>query len=109
MKTTLPRFEGRPVQVGTIRLTGRTHDRVGCLAHDEEVFLIVRARVADVGHGDARVNGADLFARKHILKADAVSIVEAKDGARMLEEAIALADERFGVPNLFNNTKDEEP
>ena len=107
MKTSLPRFENRTPSAAAIALSGKAHDRVGALAYDEEVFLIVRARVTFVAHGDTRVNGADVFTRKHTLKADAVELLEADEGKRMLAEAEMLADERFGVPNLFNQGEAE--
>lgn len=102
MKTTLPRFENRTPAAATLALTGKATANVGALAYGEEVFLIVRANVTKVAHGEARVNGADVFARQHTLKADACQLVELEDGKRLLAEAEALADERFGVPNLFN-------
>ena len=102
MKTTLPRFENRTPAAATLALSGKATANVGALAYGEEVFLIVRANVTLVGHGEARVNGADVFARKHTLKADACQLLDADEGKRMLAEAEMLADERFGVPNLFS-------
>lgn len=106
MKTDLPRFEGRNVQVGSLRLTGKVHERVGALAKDEEVFLIVKGTVTEITHGDIRVNGADLYGRKHTVKASALVLIERDQGGRMLDEATMLAGERFGVVDLFHQDGD---
>ena len=106
MKTTLPKFEGRQVQAGTLRVTGRSREKVGALALDEEVFLIVRGTVSQIAHSEVSIDGAEIFARVHTVKANALQLVERAAGERMLDEATALADERFGVVNLFTQ-KDE--
>ena len=109
MKTSLPRFENRTPAAATLALTGKANANVGALSYGEEVFLIVRASVTLVGHGEARVNGADVFARKHTLKADACQLLDADEGKTMLAEAEMMADERFGVPNLFSQGDNPEP
>lgn len=106
MKTNLPKFEGRQVLAGTLRVTGRTREHVGALALDEQVFLIVRGTVSQVAHSEVSIDGADVFARVHTVKADALQLVDRAAGERMLDEATALADERFGVVNLFNQKDD---
>jgi hypothetical protein len=106
MKTALPKFEGRQVLAGSLRLTGKTRDKVGALALDEQVFLIVRGTVSQVAHSEVSIDGATVFARVHTVKADALMLLERDAGEKMLDEATMLADERFGVVNLFNQKDD---
>jgi hypothetical protein len=107
MKTELPRFEGRKVQAATLRLTGKTRDRVGALSLDEEVFLIVRGTVSQIAHTDVVEGGADAFTRVHTLKASDIVLIEADQGAKMLDEAVMMAGERFGVRDLFHQDPGE--
>jgi hypothetical protein len=97
MKTNLPKFEGRPVEAASLRLSGKSQERVGSLALGEEVYVIVKATIAKISHGDA----SEVFTRQHDARAVAVVIVDRKDGERWLSEAAMLADERFGIQNLF--------
>jgi len=91
-------FEGARPETASLRLTGKSEERVGALAHGELVYLLVKANVAKVTHG---YDADDLLVREHTLKASNVIILDAKDGARLLTEGQMLADERFGVPSLF--------
>ena len=102
MDTELPRFEGRIVDAASLKLTGKATERVGALRDEEEVFLIVRGRVSKVSHGEATVNGADVYLREHTVKADRMTIIDPDDGERMLSEATMLADEAFGLAGLFS-------
>jgi hypothetical protein len=98
MKTQLPKFEGRGVQAATLKLTGRSDERVGSLALDEEVYLIIRGVVRKIAHSD----DSGIFTRSHEVKASVAIIIERDQGERILDEAAMLADERFGIQNLFN-------
>lgn len=101
MKTTMPTFEGRAVHAGALKLTGKADERIGSLDYDEEVYLLVRARITKVSHEEVTKDGVGLFARIHTANARSLVIVDPNDGERMLDEAAMLADERFGVASLF--------
>jgi hypothetical protein len=103
MKTKLPRFEGREVQAATMSLTGRCRERIGALALDEEVYLIVRATVTKVAHHDGSGDQDGLFVRNHTVRAGAIMLLANGDGPRLLDEAAMLADERFGIQTLFRD------
>lgn len=108
MKTTLPKFEGQQVQAARLKLSGHSDERVGALASEEDVYLIVRGVVAHIDHG----NVGDVFTRTHTVRATAAILMSADQGARILDEAAMLADERFGVQNLFGGgtgPKDDGP
>lgn len=109
MKTTMPKFEGRAVQMGALKLTGKADERIGSLDYDEEVYLLVRARVSKVSHEEVTKQGATFFARLHTANARSVVIVDPADGERMLDEAAMLADERFGVQSLFGGPPKADP
>jgi hypothetical protein len=97
MKTKLGNFEGRKVEAGALKLGGTVSDRVGHLELDEPVFMIIKGTVSNVSHGDVK----ETFTRLHKVRASAMVILEAEDGERMLDEAQMIADDRFGVENLF--------
>jgi hypothetical protein len=101
MKTQLPKFEGRGVQAATLKLTGRSDERVGSLALDEEVYLIIRGVVRKIAHSD----DSGIFTRSHEVKASVAIIIERDQGERILDEAAMLADERFGIQNLFTDAE----
>lgn len=103
MKTALPKFEGQQVKAARLKLAGRSDERVGALALDEEVYLIVRGVVRKVTHGDE----TGIFTRTHEVKASAAILLDRDQGARILDEAAMLADERFGIRNLFNDDGNE--
>lgn len=98
MKPSLPEFEGETPKQARLKLTGHSDERVGALAKEEEFFLIVRGVVSNVDHG----NVGNVFTRTHKGKATSMILLDKDQGARILDEAAMLADERFGVPNLFN-------
>lgn len=101
MDVNLGMFEGRTVTAGGIKLTGSSWARVGRLDADEDCYLIVRATVTKITHGEAKIDGAGHYARVHTLAASAVELVDTDAGARMLDESRMLADECFGTPNIF--------
>jgi hypothetical protein len=84
-------------------LTGHSDERVGALVNEEEIFLIVRAVVSNVDHG----NVGNVFTRTHKVKATSAILLDAEQGARILDEAAMLADERFGIQSLFNQADGE--
>ena len=98
MKTRLPKFEGIPVEAATLRVAGALGERVGALASGEEVFIVLRAVVTDVTHGVH----ADVMTRQHKATTVVAALLEPEQGARLLEEALVLADERFGIRDLFH-------
>jgi hypothetical protein len=103
MKAAVPRFEGMPVHGAVVKLTGKATEKVGSLAYDEEVYFVVRGVVAKVAHGPDE----GVFTRIHEVKASALVMVDGQAGERMLDEARMLADERFGIRNLFDNGGDQ--
>jgi hypothetical protein len=98
MKTALPKFEGQHVKAARMKISGHSDERIGALANEEEVYLIVRGVVATVDHG----NVGNVLTRTHKVKATAVILLDKDQGARLLDEAAMLADERFGIQSLFN-------
>jgi len=56
-----------------------------------------KASVAKITHGDLKT----VFTRLHKATATEVVLIERADGQRMLDEAQAMADDRFGLANLF--------
>lgn len=98
MKTKLPRFEGETPSSSVVKLSGRAEDRIGALARNEEAFFVIKAVIANVDHGD---HGGAL-ARIHKAKVVAMYYLEAEQGERLLTEAALLADERFGIRDLFH-------
>ena len=98
MKARLPKFEGVAVEAATLRVSGSIGERVGALASGEELFVILRAVVTDVAHGVK----ADVMTRQHRATTIVAVLLEPGQGARLLEEALVLADERFGIRDLFH-------
>lgn len=110
MQTELPKFEGRDVQSSVACFSGRVNQRVGALAQDEFAIVIARVRVNGVQHKDFKAvsgTGPKLFSRIHDLATTRAVLVSEEDGARLLEEAITLADEKFGIDNLFSEVTAE--
>lgn len=104
MKAKLPRFEGETPQMAMVKLSGRADDRIGALARNEECFWVIKGVVANVDHGDH----GGVLARIHKVKAVAMFYLEAAQGERILTEAALLADERFGIRDLFHQDPPEE-
>ena len=88
-----------PVVSSTLRVSGKSAERVGSLDVGEEVFLIVKAYVSGVNH-ETTDTGLE---RRHTLKAEEMCIIGRDDGLRILEEGRALSDERFGISDLFSS------
>ena len=99
MEEQLGAFEGEPVQASVIRLTGSSGDRVGHLDRGEEVYFVGKARISGISHHDVR----EVFTRDHAAPVISLLLIRREDGARMLDEAEALADDRFGVSALFRD------
>lgn len=97
MKTTLPLFESAPVAASTLRLAGKSEERVGSMDVGEEVFLVVKAYVSGVGHETTEIG----LERRHTIKAEEIILISREDGARFLDEAHALSDDRFGLQHMF--------
>lgn len=90
-------FEGRPVEATELKVSGGSDDRVGTLDYGEQIFFIGKATVSKITHEDKKTG----FSRIHTATASAMVLLEKKDGEQMLSEAQMLADERFGIANLF--------
>lgn len=99
METALGSFEGRKIDIGAIKLTGSATERVGKLALGEEVYVVGRAVVSRIEHGETK----DGFVRVHKAEVVSLALIEPEDGKRMLAEGQRLADERFGVVSLFRH------
>jgi len=97
MKTTLSLFEGHPVQASVLKVTGGASEKIGTLDQDEEVFLIVKGHVSQITHGYVR----ETYTRLHKVVATDLVVLNRTDGMRMLDEAMALQDDRFGLQQLF--------
>lgn len=112
MDTQLGLFEGRSVQACTLKLTGSTHERIGKMVLDEEIFIVCKARVEKISHGDEKVARTDQFTRGHKAAITAMFVVDRGQGEAMLSEAAMLADEAFGIESMFSqggNPPPEEP
>ncbi len=97
MNTKLGKFEGRVVGGSLLKVTGTIDNRVGALGQDEEVYVVAKVTVARITHGDV----SEVYTRQHTGKAGQMVIIEPEVGERWLTEAQMLADERFGIANLF--------
>lgn len=69
-----------------------------------EVFVILRAVVTDVGHGLHK----EVMTRQHKAATVIAALLEPDQGGRLLEEALVLADERFGIRDLFHTDGDDD-
>lgn len=97
MKAQLGNFEGSRIDIGAIKLSGSAAERVGKLALGEEVWVVGRAIVGRIEHGETK----DGFVRVHKAEVVSMALVGRDEGQRMLTEGQALADERFGLAGLF--------
>ncbi len=88
-----------PVVSSNLRVSGKTEERVGALDVGEEVFLIVRGYVSGVNHESTDIG----LERRHSVKTEEIVIIQRQDGQRLLGEAQALSDERFGLQNIFDS------
>lgn len=106
MQEKLDLFEGRDVQISELRLLGSTHERVGQLEQGEEVLIVAKAVVSEVKFRTQRVEhgGEPAMVRSHRAGMVQFFIVPNDQGARWLDEARALADERFGIQDLLTWT-----
>lgn len=102
MKEQLGLFEGEAVQAASIKLTGTSDDRVGQLDRGEEVFFVGKARVAGITHQDVK----EVFTRIHTAPVINLLLIGREDGQRMLAEAQALANDRFGIQELLAEATD---
>jgi hypothetical protein len=90
-------FEGRKVQVAELRIRGGSGERIGTMDYEEEFYFVGKAVVSKITHGDVK----EKFTRTHVATTSALVIIDREDGEQMLTEASMMADERFGVANLF--------
>lgn len=107
METQLGLFEGTAVEAARLTLSGASDERVGKMAMGEEIFLVVKAVVHKVSHGEEKVNKVEQFTRTHKAGITAMFMVDKGAGERMLMEASMLSDEQFGISNLFTTHSDE--
>lgn len=98
MKIKLPKFEGRDVEAAELKVSGATEDRVGAMAQEEVFYLVVKGVVAGVNHQYRK----DVYTRCHKGTVVAMVPLQEAQGARLLDEAQMMADEAFGVQNLFS-------
>jgi len=99
MRSTLGTFEGRMIQAAALKVNGGVGEKVGTLDQDEEVYLIVKGHVSEITHGYMK----STYTRMHKVSATRIVILDPADGSRMLEEALMLQDDRFGLAQLFND------
>jgi len=105
MRPDLRKFEGLKVEGAALRVTGKIAERIGELAKGEVVYFVGVGPVTEVAFKEVD----DALVRFHVIKATSVVLIERKDGERMLTEGSMLADERFGVQNLFSGGDGESP
>lgn len=90
-------FEGRAVEAAQLKITGGSDDRVGTLEYGEQIFFVGKAWVSKITHEEKKEG----FTRIHTASASSMVLLEREDGERMLSEGQMMADERFGIANLF--------
>jgi hypothetical protein len=105
--TKLGEFEGREVEASQLSLTSAKTTQCGKLADGEVFYAIVMGKVDDIGHGLTTIGKGKLYTRKQAGGVTRMVLVDPADGQRMLDEAVMLADEKFGVRDLFHQDPDE--
>lgn len=105
MKTQLPKFEGEQPKAARLKISGRSDERVGAMARNEEFYIVARCAVAKIIHGD----DGGVLTRTHDAKAAVIVVIDRATGARLLDEAVMLANDRFGIRDLFTANPPEEP
>lgn len=105
MQTELPSFEDRDVQAAVARFSGKVTERVGAMHDGEFAILIAKVRVNKIQHADFKpktgANSPSLYSRIHDMGVTKSVIITEAEGGRLLEEALTMADEKFGISNLF--------
>ncbi len=101
MRTTLGTFEGRVIEASALKVAGSMGEKVGTLEQGEEVYLIVKGYVTAITHGFSK----ETFTRLHKVSATNVVLIDREDGRRMLTEAVALQDDRFGLQQMFSEAE----
>lgn len=106
MDTNLGKFEGRAVQVGVANVNGKIDEAVGKLSEGEFAFVFAKVKVNTIKFGDVKKGKATLFARIHDMSTTRMVLLDEDHGARLLEEAIEMADETFGIQSLLTSVVD---
>jgi hypothetical protein len=109
MDTSLGKFEGHKVEAARLSLTKAQTTQVGKIADGELVYFMGMAKVSKISHGRITIGNGELYARLQEGGVSRLVVLDAADGERMLDEAIMLADEKFGVRDLFHQEPDEPP
>ena len=98
MTKKLKPFEGHAVQASVLKLSGGTSEKIGSLDQDEVVYFVGCASVGAIEHG---YQAKGTYTRTHKANVIQLFVIDAEDGQRMLVEAKALSDDRFGIQQLF--------
>jgi hypothetical protein len=105
----LPPFEGRDPKTGRMKLSGSAPTVVRPLSYNEEVILVVRAKVKGVGHDRVTENKTEFLARVHDL--ELIELHELPEGeeelARGRSFSRAVADVQAGEVPLFTDGGDQ--
>lgn len=113
MKKELPEFEGREVQASIARFSGRTAQRVGAFGEGEFAFVIAKVRTRKISHAEFQAqsgaNGPKLYSRIQDMATTRAIILDEEHGAAFFEQAMAKADEIYGIQGLpFGDNTDDE-
>lgn len=111
MQEKLDDFDGRHVQASELRLLGSGSERIGQLTQGEEILIVAKVVVGQVGFRDKTLDrgGEPMFMRVHRGAISRFYIVPNEQGERWLAEGRALADERFGIEDLMTWAEREGP
>jgi hypothetical protein len=100
MQEKLESFGGRTVDAAVLRLTGTISELVGQLDPEEELFIVAKAVVGHIDHGNRGSGDERSYTRTHKANLVRLFVLPRDQGERMLIEAKELADERFGIQSL---------
>lgn len=109
MQEKLDGFGGRDVQVGELRVLGSSDELVGQLDPDEELFVVGKAVVTEITHGEKGGRDDRAYTRTHRAHLVRFFALPPDQGKKLLEQAKVAADERFGVQGLGLFEEDDEP
>lgn len=106
MNKELGEFEGKQVRQAVATFSGRVGANVGAFSQGEAAIIIAKVEASEINHKDFKAgtgkDSARLFSRVQKFTTTRAVVVDEATGARLLEEAIQLGDEQFGIQSLFS-------
>lgn len=90
-------FEGLEVEAATLNLgTVKVKKAVGHREIGEEVYLVIKAQIADVTHGDTKIDGDIEFTRIHKADVYSVAVLGEIAGRVLFEDAKKIQEAEWG-------------